>query len=133
MGTHGPAYATASSRASTRISRGIGIPLQSRKAIKKVKTMKLTFRQRFLNWLFEEKESADDYSNHAISVSSVDESKLHSEGMRLQIYSASGGFVIETRKYDRRKDENITSMYVITEEMDLGNEIGKILTMESLK
>jgi hypothetical protein len=130
MGTHGPAYATASSRASTRISRGIGIPLQSRKAIKKVKTMKLTFRQRFLNWLFEEKAEADDYSNHSVS---VDESKLHSEGMRLQIYSASGGFVIETRKYDRRKDENITSMYVITEEMDLGNEIGKILTMESLK
>ena len=130
MGTHGPAYATASSRASTRISRGIGIPLQSRKAIKKVKTMKLTFRQRFLNWLFEAKAEADDYSNHSVS---VDESKLHSEGMRLQIYSASGGFVIETRKYDRRKDENITSMYVITEEMDLGNEIGKILTMESLK
>jgi hypothetical protein len=67
MGTHGPAYATASSRASTRISRGIGIPLQSRKAIKKVKTMKLTFRQRFLNWLFEEKAEADDYSNHALS------------------------------------------------------------------
>ena len=130
MGTHGPAYATASSRASTRISRGIGIPLQSRKAIKKVKTMKLTFRQRFLNWLFEEKAEADDYSNRSVS---VDESKHHSEGMRLQIYSASGGFVIETRKYDRRKDENITSMYVITEEMDLGNEIGKILTMESLK
>ena len=131
MGTHGPAYATASSRASTRISRGtrgIGIRSQKRTAINKVK--KMTLKEQFRNWLFEEKESADDYSNHAIS---VDESKLHSEGMRLQIYSASGGFVIETRKYDRRKDENITSMYVITEEMDLGNEIGKILTMESLK
>jgi hypothetical protein len=130
MGTHGPAYATASSRASTRISRGIGIRSQKRTAINKVK--KMTLKEQFRNWLFEEKESADDYSNHAHAIS-VDESKLHSEGMRLQIYSASGGFVIETRKYDRRKDENITSMYVITEEMDLGNEIGKILTMESLK
>ena len=128
MGTHGPAYATASSRASTRISRGIGIRSQKRTAINKVK--KMTLKEQFLNWLFEEKAEADDYSNHSVS---VDESKLHSEGMRLQIYSASGGFVIETRKYDRRKDENITSMYVITEEMDLGNEIGKILTMESLK
>jgi hypothetical protein len=59
--------------------------------------------------------------------------RFSSDGMRFTLYKASGGFVIETRSYDRRKDENVNSMYVITEEKDLGEELGKIITMESLR
>jgi hypothetical protein len=53
--------------------------------------------------------------------------------MRLQIYRASGGYVIETRSYDHHKDRNINSMHVITEDQDLGDALGKIVMMEALK
>ena len=106
--------------ASTRSNRIVGA-----NKIRKAK-MKLTFKQKLRQWLFDEKE---DYAQDIV----VEESKFNSDGMRLQVYRASGGFVIETRNYDRRKDDNRTSMFVITENQDLGQEIGKIITMETLK
>jgi hypothetical protein len=88
--------------------------------------MKLTLKQRIRNWLLDD-GSVPDQDIY------VEEDKLHSMGMRLQIYRASGGYVVETRSYDERKDENHNSMYVITDDKDLGNELGKIITMESMR
>jgi hypothetical protein len=113
---------------STR-SRGMGISNQKRTAVNKVRTMKKTFRQRIRDWLFEEKESADEYGQDI----AVSEDRFNSDGMRLQVYKGSGGFVVEVRNYDRKRDENKNSMYIITDEKDLGNELGKIITMESMR
>lgn len=89
------------------------------------KKMKLTLRQKLRNWLME-----DDYP----CAISVDESpSIDTNGFRLQVYKANGGVVVETRTYDRRNDENYNSLYVITEDKDLGAEIGKIITMENLR
>jgi hypothetical protein len=63
----------------------------------------------------------------------VEEDKLSSDGMRLQIYKASGGFVVETRSYDRRSDRNNNSMHVITDDQDLGEALSKIVLLEALK
>jgi hypothetical protein len=93
--------------------------------IRKEKKMKLSLKQRFRNWL-----NSDELEQDSIV---VEADRLASEGMRLQIYRASGGYVIETRSYDRRKDENFINMHVITEEQDLGDALGKIVMMEALK
>jgi 3-methyladenine DNA glycosylase Mpg len=53
--------------------------------------------------------------------------------MRLQIYRASGGYVVETKAYDHHKDRNFHTMHVITEDQDLGDALGKIVMMEALK
>jgi hypothetical protein len=79
--------------------------------------------------LFEEKDSADEYGQDI----AVSEDRFNSDGMRLQVYKGSGGFVVEVRNYDRKRDENKNSMYIITDEKDLGNELGKIITMESMR
>ena len=55
------------------------------------------------------------------------------KGIRFQVYKASGGMIIETSTYDRHKDRSYTSLHIITEDKDLGQEISKIITMESLK
>jgi hypothetical protein len=93
------------------------------------KKMKLTLKQKIRNWLMDD---PDDNFSCAISVDDSYES-LDSNGFKLQVYKANGGVVVETRTYDRRKDENRNSLYVITEDKDLGAEIGKIITMENLK
>lgn len=53
-------------------------------------------------------------------------------GMNFTVYAATGGKVIEFRTYDPRTDRSNTSLYVITEKEDLGEELGQIITKESL-
>ena len=88
--------------------------------------MKLTLKQRFYNWLSGAEEI---YSPDR----AVEADSLNSNGIRFNLYKAHGGFVVETRHYDERNDRNINKMYVITEDKDLGEELGKIITMESLR
>lgn len=53
--------------------------------------------------------------------------------IQFTVYTANGGRVVETRRYDKRTDRNQNSLYVITSEQEFGKEIDKIITMESLK
>ena len=55
------------------------------------------------------------------------------KAIQFTVFTANGGRVVETRRYDRRTDRNTNSLYVITSEQDFGKEIDKIITMESLK
>ena len=58
---------------------------------------------------------------------------IDSPGMNFTVYRANGGHVIETRAYDRHKDRNNHGLHVITDDKDLGEEIGKIITFEHLR
>ncbi len=95
--------------------------------IRKEKKMKLSLKQRFRNWLNDTNDEAD------VPRLEVEESRLQSDGIRLQIYKASGGFVIETRGYDRKTDRSHTTMHVITDEQDLGDSLSKIVMMEAMR
>jgi hypothetical protein len=116
MGTMGYANVVGSKQAAIRPARKI-----------RKEKVKLTFKQRIRNWLMREEDEAD------VPQTLVEGDRLSSEGMRMQIYRASGGFVVETRSYDHHKDRNLNSMHVITEEQDLGEQLGKIVMMEALK
>ncbi len=52
--------------------------------------------------------------------------------MTLNVTKANGGWVIEHRQYDKHRDRNNNSVHIITDDKDLGEEIGKIITFESL-
>ena len=54
-------------------------------------------------------------------------------GIRFIAYKAAGGMVVETNFYDRVKDRSHKTLHIITDDKDLGYEIGRIITMESLK
>jgi hypothetical protein len=95
---------------------------------RKKEQMKLSLKQRIRNWLIN-----DDSDMAEVCVQEIEPTRLDSEGMRLQIYKASGGFVVETRQYDRRTDRHNNTMHVVTEEQDLGQALGKIVMMEALR
>jgi hypothetical protein len=63
----------------------------------------------------------------------VDQGGLDSPSVRFKMFKASGGTIIETQIYDERKDRHVSGLYVITNDKNIGEEINKILTMESLK
>jgi len=96
-------------------------------------------------WLFKKlKEGAEQereenmYSNSipkTMAISGRDiENRLDSDrGIRFNVYKATGGTIIETQFYDRQRDRHHNALHVITEDKDIGKELGKIITMESLK
>jgi hypothetical protein len=121
-------YAVASTQKVSRI-RGANQLNRARPYVED-RPMKLTFKQRIRNWLMD--DSADHYSNAGIAIDDCTVN-LSSQGFRLNIYSASGGTIVETTKYDRKHDENRNSLHVITADKDLGEELSKIITMEQLR
>ena len=87
-----------------------------------------SLKRRIRDWL-----NDDDDSMVIASTRAHNESHLDSQGFRLQVYKASGGIVIETHAYDEKKDRSNIGLYVITEDQDVGYELGKIITFENLK
>ena len=103
-----------------------GVPYATVTHKEKKALMKLSLKERLRNWLL----NSDVDREQDIC---VQEDKLSSDGMRMQIYKATGGFVVETRGYDRQRDRHLNSMHVITEDQDLGDALGKIVMMEALR
>ena len=89
---------------------------------------KPSLRQRIGQWLLKDSDNDSQYNTASVEVET-----LSSNGMRFNLYKASGGFVIETRLYDDHNDRNINKLHIITEDQDLGDALGKIITMESLR
>lgn len=54
-------------------------------------------------------------------------------GLNITVKTAIGGRIITFRHYDRRKDENQFHHYVIPEDMDFERELGKMITLESMR
>jgi len=105
-----------------------GIMVGARLSTVRARPMKLTFKQRIRNWLNNDDDSietisSDDETIHLSRASSV----------RFEIHQAAGGRVVQTRRYDERKDQNFENLYIITPDQDFGREIDKIITMEALR
>lgn len=56
----------------------------------------------------------------------------HNSGLNFTVYSATGGKVVQIRTYDPRSDISRSTLYVVTDKEDLGQELGHIITVESL-
>ena len=111
-------YATASINRPRRLPRisGANQVKRARYTVEEKKPMKLTLKQRIRNWLMNDGDEAD----YGLSIASDSEGpNIQSQGFRLNVYSAGGGTIIETTKYDRMKDEHRHSLHVVTDDKDL--------------
>lgn len=50
-----------------------------------------------------------------------------------KVYGANGGKIVETLRYDEKRDNESIRRYVIDENADLSESLGKIVTMEYLR
>jgi hypothetical protein len=55
------------------------------------------------------------------------------DGLRIGIKKMIGGYVVSFRIYDRVRDRSDDRAYIITDEQDFNTELGKIITMESMR
>jgi hypothetical protein len=106
------------------------------KAIKK--TVKGIIRWAITDEILKDKENYHNDSMMPASIGSSSTKSMNSSnnitvnGMNFIVYSATGGKVIEFRTYDPRTDRSVNTLYVITDKEDLGEELGQIITKESL-
>ena len=120
MSNYGQVYATAKMSSSRNVAR-----LEKQFIMKK-----RTLKQRFKDWLF------DDGSDHRANDICVDEDEIRlsrDRSLKFEIHNASGGRVVQTRRYDVQKDRHFENLYIITSDQEFGREIDKIITMEFLK
>ena len=92
-------------------------------------------KRRLRNWL-----NRDDDFDEAMSkrgrnsiVSTRDSHELDGEPIRFNILRANGGTVVQTHVYDRQKDRSFQQLHIVGHDQDLGESLGKIITMESLR
>jgi len=93
-------------------------------------------KRRLRNWVNNDGDSDMQSINSKRSTRGLaianDSESFSTEPLRLSIYIANGGTVVETRTYDRLKDRSQNQLYVINDGEDLGEQLSKIITITSL-
>jgi hypothetical protein len=90
-------------------------------------------KRRLRIWAFSAGETEKKASRGLAIASTEPGETLSSEPMRLSIYRANGGTIVETRVYDRQKDRSQNQLHIVGHDDDLGRSLAKIITMESLR
>jgi hypothetical protein len=63
----------------------------------------------------------------------VEEDVSWGDGLRIQVHRVHGGHVVTFRHYDRKTDRNNDQHYIINADSDFNQELGKLITMESMR
>jgi len=58
---------------------------------------------------------------------------LSGNGIHFTLYSANGGTVVELVNYDPMADRRNVTLYVISSDKDLGQELAHVITLEALR
>jgi len=58
---------------------------------------------------------------------------LAAEGLNVTIYGATGGQIVEFRRYDNKRDRNDSKVYVIPTEQNFVESFSKIVSMEMIR
>ena len=90
-------------------------------------------KRRIRIWAFNADENEKKASRGLAIASTEPGETLSTEPLRLSIYRANGGTIVETRVYDRQKDRSQNQLHIVGHDQDLGHSIAKIITMESLR
>ena len=82
------------------------------------------------NWLLNEEQDREvKLGRSTISVSEPDDD----EGLNIHVRSAIGGRIVRFRHYDSRADRNYHKVYIVPEDQDFERELGRMITLESMR
>ena len=102
---------------------------QPQKYSQVTKMKKYSFRRWIRNWINEDETEMLS----AIASGRVERSLDSDRAMNFRIFPAQGGRVVEINRYDSVKDRHYNSLYIVTNEQDLGKEIERIIVQEHLR
>jgi len=100
------------------------------------------FKKMVAKWVKEDWENAGNItSTESMALNKVPVRGVRSNsdsidghvGLNITVMAAIGGKIVTFRHYDRRKDDTNYRHYVIPDELDFERELGKMITMESIR
>ena len=100
---------------------------------------KETKKMNFLTRWFDRKcreswERAQNMPCNPVRITSIEDPGINSiDGLQIRLYGATGGQIVEFRKYDRHKDRTDCKLYVINSEKNFSEELAKIVSLEILR
>lgn len=103
----------------------------------KKETKKMNFLQRWFDRMCRESwERAQNMPSNPVRNNLVltEDPGINSiDGLQIRLYGATGGQIVEFRKYDRHKDRTDCKLYVINAEQNFSEELAKIVSLEMLR
>ena len=89
-------------------------------------------------WAWENRDMPDLGAKECVPMNklrgqSIEVEESWGDGLRMNVRKIIGGFVVSFRTYDRIKDRSDERHYIITDEQDFNTELGKMITMESMR
>lgn len=72
-------------------------------------------------------------STNKLRGQAIEETVSWGDGLRMNVRKIIGGYVVSFRIHDRRSDRSDERHYMITDEQDFNAELGKMITLESMR
>lgn len=83
------------------------------------------FREKVISWARKDQLCIEPYP--------VPVNTNFGDGIELSLHKANGGYVVQFSIYDRKKDERIRNLHLISSDEDMGDKLSKIITFEMLR
>ena len=90
-------------------------------------------KRQLRNWLLNEEPELESKLSRGIGIVSAREQDDEAEGLNIHVRSAIGGRIVRFRHYDSRADCNYHKVYIIPEDQDFERELGRMITLESMR
>ena len=90
-------------------------------------------------WAWENRDMPDPGAKECVPAinklrgQEIEEAVSWGDGLRMNVRKIIGGYVVSFRIYDRRSDRSDERHYMITDEQDFNTELGKMITLESMR
>ena len=84
----------------------------------------------FDNWFAKKCRKAWDIDSPSISPVREIDDRISADGMNIKIWGATGGHIVEFRRYDTHKDRNDNRMYIISADQNFSESLTKIISLE---
>jgi hypothetical protein len=73
------------------------------------------------------------YATRASNKLSVRQDVESDDGLNITVRKAIGGRIVTFRHYDAKTDRHSHRLYIVPEELDFERELGKMITLESMR
>lgn len=93
------------------------------------------FKRKLRQWLNSDDEDCfSSLSHNTVKARRIDRDDIDSnDGISMTLRHAVGGRIVSFRTYDQKSDRHNYKLYVIPEDQDFERELGKIITLESMR
>jgi hypothetical protein len=85
------------------------------------------------NWLLNEEQDLESKLSRGIGTVTAREQDYEDEGLNIHVRSAIGGRIVRFRHYDSQADRNYHKVYIVPEDQDFERELGRMITLESMR